>query len=63
MINVDIKGIHCIKCEISVQDHQSDTSSTSRGPDHCSRAARQENVHGERQDRPKSSTQSSDQTA
>lgn len=47
----------------SVQDNQSDPSSTSGGPDNCSGAARQENVHGERQDRPKSSTQGSDQTA
>lgn len=46
----------------SVQDNQSDPNSTSGGPYNCSGAARQENVHGERQDRPKSPTQSSDQT-
>lgn len=47
----------------TVQDNQSDSSSASGGPDNCSGAARQENVYGERQDRPKSSTQGSDQTA
>lgn len=46
----------------SVQDNQSDPSSASGGPDNCSGADRQENVHGKRQDRPKSPTQSSDQT-